>query len=563
MNKPTALAVAMTVLLGAANVAAESDNKVSVHGSVQADILFPEEDFDIGTERYDSKILGNGYANAALFSKYVDAGLRVEYMQYPLPGFEPDFKGWGIPNFFAKGKYKGLELTAGDFYEQFGSGFILRTYEERRLGNESSPRGGRLNDECVPGMHFTALGGIQRRFWEWSTKSQVYGADLELELQQYFKKLNEKGIVWTLAGSWVMRHEADETIQVVHPADDPSQDPPYGLYRLNLPKFVNAFDVRSHFYLNGLDLLAEVAWKNPDPSLDNNYTYSPGSAVMLSGSYSRKGWSAQIQAKRSENMSFRSRRSMSLTSAFINNMPAFAYQHTYSLAAMYPYATQAAPGEWALQGNFAYTFRKRTPMGGRYGTKFRLNVSYIRGLDRKDPWKNGDTSLYGTDGSKTSFFGSGPLYYSDVNLQLEKKITPALSVNAMYMYQRYNKTVVEGEGGMINAHIGVAEAKYKFNSRFTLRGEVQYLATQQDRGDWLYGLLELSVLPHLMVSVSDQWNSGGDGTHYYMFSLTGNYKANRLMVGYGRTRAGYNCAGGVCRYVPASRGFQISYNYNF
>lgn len=111
MNKPTALAVAMTVLLGAANVAAESDNKVSVHGSVQADILFPEEDFDIGTERYDSKILGNGYANAALFSKYVDAGLRVEYMQYPLPGFEPDFKGWGIPNFFAKGKYKGLELT--------------------------------------------------------------------------------------------------------------------------------------------------------------------------------------------------------------------------------------------------------------------------------------------------------------------------------------------------------------------------------------------------------------------------------------------------------------------
>ena len=58
-----------------------------------------------------------------------------------------------------------------------------------------------------------------------------------------------------------MRHEADETIQVVHPADDPSQDPPYGLYRLNLPKFVNAFDVRSHFYLNGLDLLAEVAWK--------------------------------------------------------------------------------------------------------------------------------------------------------------------------------------------------------------------------------------------------------------------------------------------------------------
>ena len=35
------------------------------------------------------------------------------------------------------------------------------------------------------------------------------------------------------------------------------------------------------------------------------------------------------------------------------------------------------------------------------------------------------------------------------------------------------------------------------------------------------------------------------------------------MIGYGRTRAGFNCSGGVCRYVPATRGFQISYNYNF
>ena len=48
-----------------------------------------------------------------------------------------------------------------------------------------------------------------------------------------------------------------------------------------------------------------------------------------------------------------------------------------------------------------------------------------------------------------------------------------------------------------------------------------------------------------------------------MFGVTGTYRANRLMLSYGRTRAGYNCSGGVCRYVPASRGFSISYSYNF
>ena len=261
-------------------------------------------------------------------------------------------------------------------------------------------------------------------------------------------------------------------------------------------------------------------------------------------------------------MAFRSRRSQILTAAFINNMPAFAYQHTYALAAMYPYATQAAPGEWAFQGAFSYLFKRKTALGGKYGTKLKANISYIRGIKRDNPvLVNG--SEYGTDGGKTKFFGFGDVYYTDLNLQLEKKITSAFHLNAMYMYQRYNKQVIEGHGGMVDAHIGVVDAKYKFDKRFTLRGELQYLATKQDRKDWCYGLLELSVLPYLMFSVSDMWNCGGDDTHYYMGTVTGTYRSNRLMLGYGRTKAGYNCSGGVCRYVPASRGFQIAYSYNF
>lgn len=526
-------------------------DKVTFHGSVQADVLFPEEDYSIGTEKYSDKMLGNFYANAGIFSKYVDGGFRAEYLEHPLPGFEKAFKGWGLANIYVKGKFRKMELTLGDFYEQFGSGFILRTYEERSLGIDNSLRGARLKVNIVPGLRLTALGGVQRDFWDWDMHSKIAGGDAESNLETYFPALRDRNISWTIGASYVYKHERDEMIQV-----------PGTNSRLNLPADINSFDVRSHLNKGSWDFLAEYAYKSPDPSKDNNYTYAKGNAMMLSGSYSKKGISALLQAKRSENMAFRSRRSQSGIGAFINNMPAFAYQHTYALAAMYPYATQAAPGEWAFQGAFAYNFKRKTALGGKYGTKVRLNASYIRGIKREGPAPD-LAALMGTDGVKTKFFGFGDVYYEDFNLQVEKKVTRDFNFNAMYMYQRYNQSVIEGHGEMVNSHIAVVDAKYRFDKRFTLRGEVQYLHTRQDKKDWCYGLLELSVLPYIMVSVSDMWNNGDTKVHYYMATVTANYRSNRLMVGYGRTKAGYNCSGGVCRYVPASRGFQISYTYNF
>ncbi len=524
---------------------------VTAHGSIQADVLFPEYDATIGTEKYSETILGNYYANAGFYSKYLDGGARIEFLEHPLPGFEKDFKGWGLANVYVKAKYRNMELTVGDFYEQFGSGFILRTYEERSLGIDNSLRGGRLKLNNIKGLRITGLFGFQRRFWDWDTNTKIAGADLEISLDSYFSKLREHNAIWTIAGSYVYKNEQDENIKIEGTN-----------YRLNLPIKVSAFDARTHFNKGSWDFLAEYAWKSNDPSNDNDYTYGNGNALMVSGSYSKKGLSAFIQAKRSENMAFRSRRTQELTAAFINNMPAFAYQHTYALAAMYPYATQAADGEWAFQGAFSYQFKRKTLLGGKYGTKLKANVSYIRGIDREAPVPvNG--SLYGTNVPKSEFFGFGDVYYTDINLQLEKKITKAFSLNAMYMYQEYNQFVVEGHGDMVKAHIGVLEGKYKFDKKFTLRGELQYLTTKEDKKDWCYGLLELSVLPYFMFSVSDMWNNGGDDTHYYMFTATGTYRSNRLMVGYGRTRAGYNCSGGVCRYVPASRGFQLTYNYTF
>ena len=529
----------------------QEEHKVTLHGSVQSDILFPQEDTSIGTGTYDSKVLTNTYADLQLQRWIVDAGARFEFNQYPLPGFEPNFKGWGVPHLYVRGHYKGTELTVGDFYEQFGSGFLLRTYEERTLGIDNALRGARLKMASLKGVVLKALFGAQRQYWKWSTDSWVCGGDLEINFDEYCKAMQAHNFKWSLGGSYVMKREKDENILV-----------PETNYRLNLPMHVHGYGVRTQIRAGGFNILAETAFKTQDPSFDNNYTYQNGSAYMLSLSYSKKGISALAQVKRSENMSFRSQRSVQGTSLFINNMPAFAYQHTYALAALYPYATQAAPGEWAFQGEFGYTIPKKTALGGKYGTKLKLNFSHIRGLD-KTPCEKPLNTIYGTDGDKSSFFGMGELYYQDINLQIEKKFTKDFKLNFMYMNQMYNKNVIEGHGETIKSNIFVLDGKYQFNKRFTLRMELQYLTTRQDEGDWAYGLAELSVMPYLMFSISDQWNVGETKLHYYMAQVVFNYKAHRLMAGYGRTRAGYNCSVGVCRYVPASRGFQMAYNFNF
>ena len=581
---PLLAAAVLTALPAAAQ---EEDGGVSLKGSIQSDVLIPQEDQKIGTGTYKDWGLTNTYVDLQLLNKYVSAGARFEYLDHPLPGFEKDFQGWGVPHIYVTGRLKHAELTLGDYYEQFGSGFILRTYEERSLGIDNSLRGARLTLKPVKGVTLKALAGQQRVYWHnrsWDkdftylngTDPWIYGADLELNVDQWFKRMDENGSRLTLGVSAVTKHERSEDIVNLRPtgAKDEFGTDILGAYKLNLPTDVGAIDVRAQFQKGNYSLMAEYALKSQDPSFDNGYIYRRGNALMLSGSYSKRGMSLLLQAKRSEDMAFRSERSRTGTAAFINHLPAFSQQQTYALAALYPYATQNALGEWAVQGEFSYTFKRKTALGGKYGTTVKLNASHIRGIDRQPLMAAGQPveNLQGTKGYTTKFFRMGhDTYYQDINVQLDKKVTKDFKLNLMYMHQRYNKTIVEGHGGTINSHIAIAEGKYTINKKLTLRGEAQYLHTKQDQGDWWYGLLELSVLPHFMFTVSDMYNAKVPNTdetatskqHFYMVSGCYTHGAHRLQLSYGKTRAGYNCTGGVCRYVPASKGLQVSYNFNF
>ncbi|MCL1868440.1 MAG: DUF6029 family protein [Paludibacter sp.] len=521
-------------------------------GGVQTDNLLNAPKFD--------KFQDNSYIDFNINSKYIFAGLRLEYLQFPLPGYESDFAGYGIGNIFVTGKYKNAELTLGNFYDQFGSGLIFRTYEERSMGIDNSLFGARFKFTPYKGIYFKALGGKQRRYFKYND-SFVWGADVEINIDEWLRTFQQSGAYLMFGASYVGKHEKDEDIF------------PNGnvVFRLNLPHTLAAADFRARFQKGNISVLAEYAIKSQDPSADNNYVYHKGNAALASFSYSKKGISALVQAKRSDNMSFRSLRSMIGISSFINHLPAFTQQQTYALPSIYPYATQPS-GEWAFQGDLSYNFQKKTALGGKYGTLIRLNVSHIREI--KKNIEDGETDY------AAPFFAMGKeLYYQDINLTIDKKINSKFKLAAMYMFQKYNpKVIVNEEENMITSHIFVAEGKFNINRKFTLRSELQYLFASQylpldgqqkaadkriNQGDWAFALVELSVAPSFMFAVQDMYNAGATKKHYYMATGAYSFNSHRIQLGFGKTRAGYDCSGGVCRLVPETYGARLSYNYTF
>ncbi len=198
------LSTLAAVLVAIGMQAQTGDHKLTLSGSVQSDMLLPQEDDKIGAEKKED-FQTNTYVNLRLQHDYFEAGARLEYLEHPLPGFENDFEGWGVPHFYAKGKLKWAELTAGTFYEQFGSGFILRTYEERALGIDNALLGGRLVVKPTQGLTLKALSGKQRRYWDWND-ALVSGADVEMNIDEWVPAMQQSGTRLMLGASWVNKH---------------------------------------------------------------------------------------------------------------------------------------------------------------------------------------------------------------------------------------------------------------------------------------------------------------------------------------------------------------------
>ncbi len=552
------LKLIMSALLigGATTASAQGIMGGHVTGNVQVDGQMSHADSTIGSQDVPEKLLMNARADILYTNGDFSAGLRFEMYEKPLLGFDAQYEGEGLANYFVSYNGERLSVTAGNFYEQFGSGMILRTYEDRYLGLDNSIRGLNVTLRPIDGITIKGVIGKERAYWFYS-EGLVRGVDGEVNLGSLIKSLGESKFRVTLGAGFVSKYETDEVI--------PSSAGPE--YKLNLPLNVGATSVRADLGYGNWSLQAEYAYKGQDPNTINGYIYRPGQGLLLNLNYSQRGFSAGIQAKHIDNMGFKADRSQSGEMLYINYLPVITKNHTYAFLSMYPYATQVN-GEQGLQGDVMYKFKKGTFLGGEYGTDLHLNSSVVYGLDTTV------TGGAGTDGYEVNS-GLGQLLYGDVSVEVAKKLSKAVKVTATYAYQVFNPVVENEPGSLHHNNIVVADVAWKVNKKHSLRFEAEWMGSDShydaddpehnDRraGDWVMGLVEWNIGSHWFVSASDQYAYNDGIGNYYNLSVGYTHGATRLQVGYGKLREGLLCIGGVCRVVPASNGLTFSLTTSF
>lgn len=519
----------------------------NVNGNIVMDGQYYLPDSAIGAEQLPQETGINAYGDIQWRKGDFSAGLRYEAYQPPLLGYDKRFEGNGIPYRFARYRGDLVDVTLGNFYEQFGSGMIFRTYEEKGLGLDNSLDGIRVRSRPVEAVQIKGVYGKQRNYWD-KSPGLVRGVDGELYVNSLHDSLKNAKTQLTLGGSFVSKYQEDQNRSY------------------NLPENVSAWSGRFQVFHGMFSLKGEYVRKMNDPSADNNFSYKEGQGLYLNANYARSGFGASLGAKSIDNMSFRSDRYASVNDLQINYLPALTEQHTYNLAAtLYPYATQPN-GETAIMGEFYYRFDEGTLLGGEKGMEVSVNYSAVNSPDT--------THIDGPDAQRelyrTRFFEPGDeIYFRDLNMEIEKEWSDRFKSNYSFFNIAYNMDVVQGlEGkGMIHADIHVLDLSYQLNDDHNIRMELQSLFTDDHQGDWATGLIEYSVSPHWSFTVMDQYNFGNDDPEQRLHYLFGNIGyiqgGTRVSVGYGRQRAGIFCVGGVCRNVPASNGFRLSLSSSF
>ncbi|MBI1287910.1 MAG: hypothetical protein GC178_10055 [Flavobacteriales bacterium] len=533
--------------------AQESGKWGEIHGNVQFDAQYYNPDTIIGAPPVPEKLLMNGFTNLIYTKGKFQVGMRYENYLNAILGFDRRYQGQGITYRYATFDADFLTITVGNFYEQFGSGMILRAYENRGLGYDNVFDGARVKAHVLGGVRLIGLIGKQRSFFTYG-EGIVRGFDGEIALNETFKALAETKFRATFGGSFVSKYQKD---------DDPD---------FNLPQNVGAWAARTNLIYGKWNLSAEYVSKINDPQATNvlsvngelHKNYNPGNGLLVTAAYSQKGLGVVVGAKRIDNMDFRSDRTASGFNLNINYLPALTKQHTYQLAAsLYPYATQPN-GEWAFQGEVSYKVPKKSKLGGKYGINLLLNYSEVHGLV--------NTINAAESGYTNKYFQLGDLYFRDINFEINKKFSSKFKMVAKYLNITYNKDVVQGlvGYGTIHANIGILDVTYKVAARHSLRLEMQGLWVKKDhpdQGDWAMALLEYNWSPHMFVAVTDQWNYGNPHEekrlHYPSITVGYIHNATRVTLGYGRQRAGIFCVGGICRNVPASNGVTLSITTSF
>lgn len=481
------------------------------------------------------KIGSNSFLKLDYNYKKFTAGIQYESYLPLLAGYPGNMDGSKLINKYFSYRTEKLQVTIGDFYEQFGSGLVFRSFENRQIGINNAIEGVNINFNPTSFLHAKVVYGKQRNFFDFSN-GYIRGADIEMNWTELLKK--KPLFTFSTGFSYVNRYD------------------PYTGPNTDINPNVDAISTRANFSIGNFFMKIENISKSKDAHKVNLYYTTTGKALLVNAGYTMKNIGFNVNFRRLENMDYRTDRNAVQGQYLVNFIPALTKQHHYSLSNIYIYNAQAL-GEIGVQTDLDINFPKKSFIGGKYGANLSINYSQFNNLDI--------TSISPT-GFKSRYFAFGKdKYFSDLSFSFKKKWSKVWTSTFEFQQLFYNKSVIEG--GLydnINATVVSADILYKYAKKKSARAELQHLFTKEDKQNWVSGLLELGYAPHWTFFLQDLYNYGyKDQIHYYNGGFSYNYDSYRVLIGYGRQRAGLVCTGGVCRQVPASTGVTLTLSSSF
>lgn len=514
-------------------------------GGLESNSQWLLDDEGLGFIAPEDQFRANNYLQLNYSLGKFTAGLQYEaYLPTVLLGYSPTWENQnGIGTYYLNFKNETLDITGGYFYEQFGSGLILRTWEDRQLGINNALKGLRVKFTPTADLAITGVYGQIRNGFDVS-EGVMQGIDANLDLSGLLKV---DAVDLKLGASYVGRYQSNG-------AND------------SIPANINAYGGRLDFVAKNFYGGVEAITKDPDVIVNEGAISSPqlfdGTALQVNLGYAQKGLGINSTFRRLENFSFYADRYAEgnvFNEQIVNYVPALTKQHDYLLSNIYVYNAQPRllfgdaenrAGEVGTQLDVYYSFDKESTLG-KLGTKIAGNFSYWAGLEAT---YNNVAQTY-----EAEFIGDGDRYFRDLNIEVKNRWSSKWSSIVTFQDVIVDKGVSEGGPlgvqGDIRAQIAVIEGTRRFEGGKALRMELQHLWTPDDDKNWAGGVLEYNFNSAITIYAADAWNYGGEGEiHYYSFGGSYSKGPARFALNYGRQRGGLICVGGVCRFVPENTG---------
>ncbi len=447
-------------------------------------------------------------------------GLQAEWYPRPLLGYDEGLKGVSLPGKFISYVSDRFHLTLGDWYDQFGTGLLFRSWEDRTLGMNNAIGGARAE---YASDRFAA-----RLVWGFPKHLRGYSATQILGTEVTLMPIPVSGGALGMRMSFLERFE---------------KSLPYYLEKdwtkVEVPVSNASWSLGADYSSGAHYIKLEYCGKQRDWhdfTAGSVESLAPGKAFYAESGLYAGDFSAAASFRHLDNMSNKAfRTDRTFISNTLNYIPALSLQHTYMLCTLEPYYPNS-DGENAWQLDLLYNT----------GRKGRLHLNYS------------EAHCLG----KYHALGKNALLFRDISLRYERKWNRRLKSVLLLNVQESSPS--RGVHRMTQVrNTAVADLSWRASERFSMRGELQYLYSAEGEKDWCAALLEASLTSGWSFFAKDMYNHGSSGIHYWQGGLSYSKGHYRIGAAFGRNREGMVCSGGVCRWQPGFTGGNLSLSIIF